>query len=353
MRHTTAKVLTVAATTTALLTAVAAGPAAANPAPEPASASALTLTAVLPAAQDVVGAGAPGTEAVYGRFSADYNLTPGPVGGQPELYGLSASGPSPVVPKTGGTPIVRPASSSAGIAALNATTSTTLDYARSVRGRLAGDPTGVLFGAFAKDAVTWAAKSGGHAPANLTAQNLFDIYSCLPGATNWASLGGAAGTVKPYLPQAGSETRAAFLKAIGDPVLGGCVLVGPAEDEGTDPVLNDPDVLFPYSAGHWVGQANGHSTATDDKGPLTLRSVNGVAPLTGTGTLNPAFAGAPFGRVLYTVVRSGDWTASSPRSTALHAVFGPSGWVCSTAGRADTASYGYLTVPATICGSFG
>ncbi len=61
--------------------------------------------------------------------------------------------------------------------------------------------------AFAKDAITWAARSaakgGTNAPASLTTAQLKAIFSCT--ATNWAQVGGKNGAIKVYLPQAGSE----------------------------------------------------------------------------------------------------------------------------------------------------
>ncbi|RKE17738.1 PstS family phosphate ABC transporter substrate-binding protein [Streptomyces sp. TLI_171] len=340
MRHTAAKAFAAVAMTAALSTVAA--PAMADPSTLP----------TLPAAQDIVGAGSDTTQALLNQFSADYNASLGAGSTLPHLYSWDATGTSPITPKTGGSSITRPNGSGAGISALNANTSATLDFARSSRAPQTGDLTSDLFVAFAKDAVTWSAKAtGGHAPANLTTQNLFDIYSCKVGATDWSAFGGTAGTIKPYLPQAQSGTRAFFLKAIGNPVLGGCVVTGPEENEGTDAALNDVNVIFPYSVGHWVGQANGHTTATDNKGDLTLRSINGVAPLTGTGTLSATFAAGTYGRVLYNVVRDTEWTATTTQGTALRAIFGTSGWICSTAGKADTSSYGYLTLPAAACGS--
>ncbi|MEV4561090.1 substrate-binding domain-containing protein [Kitasatospora sp. NPDC049285] len=337
MRYTAAKAFAAVAMTAAL--SAVAVPAMADP-------------SVTPAAQDIVGGGSDTTQALLNQFSTDYNaaLTAAGDTTSPRLYSWDATGTSPITPKTGASSITRPNGSGAGITTLNGTTKTTLDFARSSRAPQTGDLTTDLFVAFAKDAVTWSAKSGGHAPTNLTTADLVDIYTC--NKTNWNQFtGGTAGTIKPYLPQSASGTRAFFLKAIGNPTLGGCVVSGPEENEGTDPVLNDVDVIYPYSVGHWVGQANGHTTATDDKGNLTLRSINGVAPLTGTGTLNAAFAGGTYGRVLYNVVRDGDWNATSTQATGLHNIFGSTGFLCSTAGKADTTSYGYLTLPAAACGS--
>ncbi|GAA2086214.1 substrate-binding domain-containing protein [Kitasatospora saccharophila] len=332
MRHTAAKAFAAVAMTAAL-TAIAV-PAMADPA-----------TGTVPATTDIVGSGSDTTQALLNQFSVDYNAT---VSGTPKLYSWDATGSTKITPKSGAAEIDRPNGSGAGIAALNAANSP-FDYARSSRGPQTGDLPSNLFVAFGKDAVTWSAKSGGHAPTNLTTQNLYDIYSCAVNKTNWSNFGGTSGTIKPYLPQINSGTRAFFLKAIGNPVLGPCVVTGPQENEGTDTLLNDPDVIFPYSVGHWVGQANGHVTSVDDKGSLTLRSVNGVAPLTTAGTLNPTFANPIYGRVLYNVVREADWNDTGVKGTALRALFGSTGYLCTDAGKATTVSYGYLAPAA--CGS--
>ncbi|BAJ31830.1 MULTISPECIES: substrate-binding domain-containing protein [Kitasatospora] len=303
-----------------------------------------------PAAQDIVGTGADAANALMDQFSADYNATV--TGTGPHLYSWNAYGPGPITTKAGAPVNARPGGSDQGISLLASTTSATVDFASSSRGQLPSDPATLKFVAFGKDAVTWAAQAGGHAPANLTTQDLYDIYSCAPGKTNWASFGGTSGTIKPYLPQLGSGTRSVFLKAIGSPTPGLCVTTGPQESEGTDPALNDPDVLIPYSVGHWVGQSRGHTTATDDKGGLTLRNINGVAPLTAAGAINAAFANPTYGRLLYNVVRAAEWNASpaTTQSTALRAVFGPAGYLCSTPGKATTTAYGFLTLPASACG---
>ncbi|MEV4615008.1 substrate-binding domain-containing protein [Kitasatospora sp. NPDC049258] len=340
MRHTAAKLLAATAITASLAT-VAVTPAAADP-------------ASLPAAGSIVGVGSDTTQALYNQFSTDYNAFLTSSGSTaPRLYSWDATGSSPITTKSGATSIARPNGSGAGISALNVNTNTTVDFARSSRAKQATDPAGFDFVNLAKDAVSWSAKAGGNAPANLTTADLVAIYSCTK--TNWnqisASLPNA--TIKPYLPQASSGTRSFFLTAIngGGTALtpGACVVTGPEENEGTDAALNDANVVFPYSVGHYVGQLNGHNTVTDNVGVLTVRQVNGVNPLTATNTLNPAFAAGSYGRVLYTVVRDTEFGVGSQ----LRAVFGQSGWVCSaTGGKASITSYGFLNLPGTACGTF-
>ncbi|MBP0453788.1 substrate-binding domain-containing protein [Kitasatospora sp. RG8] len=345
MRKTAAKLLAVAAIATSVAT-VASGTALADP-------------TVTPAAQDIVSVGSDTTQAVSNQFSTDYNAYLTSIGDttSPRYYSWDATGSATITPKSGATSIPRPNGSGAGISALNATGSQ-VDVARSSRGpkpNPGGDPTTDVFVAFAKDAVSWSAPSGGYAPANLTTAQLKAIYECT--TTDWHTLVPAvpAGTtIKPYLPQANSGTRSFFLSAIGNPALGGCVVTGPQENEGTDPVFTNAASVFPYSVAHYIGQVfNGHSSGSDAAGTLTIRSVDGVSPLTATNTLSPAFAATAYGRVVYNVVRQAEWTATDAHGTALRNIFGPAstnGWICKN-GTNDIKSYGFLPLPGAACGS--
>ncbi|MFD0568522.1 substrate-binding domain-containing protein [Kitasatospora gansuensis] len=269
----------------------------------------------------------------------------------PRLYSWDPTGSATITPKTGAATIARPNGSSAGVTALNNNTSTTVDFARSSRGPQTGDTTDDLFVAFAKDAVTWSAKNGGHAPANLTTAQLKGIYECT--VTNWSTVGGTAGTIKPFLPQNGSGTRTFFLKAIGGatPVTpGACVTSGPQENTGTTPALDDVDAIFPYSVAHNISQVyGGHGTPTDNPGNLTLRNINGVAPVNAAHTINAPFAASAYGRVVYNVVRAAAWNTPGTYSTALKNVFSSTGWICTH--PATITNYGFLALPGAACGT--
>ncbi|WP_328952821.1 substrate-binding domain-containing protein [Kitasatospora purpeofusca] len=203
--------------------------------------------------------------------------------GLPRLYSRDVTGLNPITPKAGALSINRPDGSGPGFTALINTTVTTLDFSRSSRGASPGDPKPYTFVPFARDAVSWSAKAGGHAPADLTTAQLGAIYECT--ATNWLQIDPslANATVKPYLPPSSSDTRVASLKALGGGtaiVPGACVTAGPRNDRGTDPALDDIDVVFPYSVGVYIDQVyQGHGTAVESPGPLTLRSINTVAPV--------------------------------------------------------------------------
>ncbi|MFJ9951493.1 PstS family phosphate ABC transporter substrate-binding protein [Kitasatospora sp. NPDC091207] len=310
---------------------------------------------VTPGPNDIVGVGSQTTGPLFNRFSTDYNayLTSAGDTLSPRLYSWDATGPAPIVPRANADTIARPSGANSGLAVLDGSPSG-IDFVRSDRAPQAGDLTSDIFVAFAKDAVSWAAKTGGNAPANLTTAQLKSIYECT--TTNWQQIDPALpnATIKALLPQFASGTRTFFLRAIGNgvPVTPGpCVTTGPVENQGVDPVLNDPDVVFPYSVGHFVGQVyGGYATPTDAAGPLTVRTINGVAPITPGHLLSPTFTTTAYGRVLFEVVRQAEWTATDAHGTALRAIFGPAGWICRN-GAGSVKSYGFLPLPTGPCGS--
>ncbi|MFC8453127.1 hypothetical protein [Kitasatospora sp. NPDC057223] len=343
MRKTAAKLLTAAALATSLVT-IASGTALADP-------------TVVPGTADIVGVGSDTTQTVLNQFSTDYNAYLTGLGDttSPRLYSFDATGSTTIVAKTGTTAINRPNGSGAGISTLEQTSPVApIDFARSSRAPQTGDQTTDIFVSFAKDAVTWSATATSNAPANLTTANLKGIYDgtyltwgAVPGYTGSAP----AAVIKPYLPPTTSGTRSFFLKAIGVTAVGTNVVTGPEENEGTNTALNDPNVIFPYSVGHYIGQVyGGHSSGTDAAGVLGLRNINGLAPVTAGHTINPTFANPVYGRTLYNVVRNAEWTAATVKGTALRNIFGTSGWICTNAtAQADITGYGFLTIGG--CGS--
>ncbi|MFF7637282.1 substrate-binding domain-containing protein [Kitasatospora sp. NPDC008050] len=348
MRHTAAKLFAAAAIATSLAT-VAAGQASADP-------------TVTPAAQDIVGVGSDTIQAVLGQFSTDYNASLTAAGDttSPRLYSYDATPAGNITTKTGATSIARPNGSGAGITALNNNTSATVNFARSSRAPQSTDPSTDDFVAFARDAVSWAGKTGGNAPANLSTADLNGIYTC--SITNWNQITDVSGYTGPnaaidaYIPQVNSGTRAFFLQAIGGGTAvtpGSCVKAyTPEENEGTDAVFNDVNAVFPYSAAHYIGQTvGGHTTTTDAPGYLSLRSVDGTNPIA-SNALNPAFTATNYGRTVYNVLRDSELNGTGTLSTALQNIFGGTGWICSSStAAADIASYGFQALPLFACGA--
>ncbi len=376
------KKLLAAAVVTASATALAVGPALADPI----NGSGKPVT---PKETDIVGVGSDTIQFLLDQFSFDYNKSHKT---GPRLYSWDALNPKTgltdnISTKSGCAKIPRPNGSSAGIATLDANTKTKdgksfcVDFARSSRGRSSSDPSrgpgGIQFVALGKDAVTFATNSTTNAPANLTTAQLNSIYSC--SVTNWNQVGGKNAPIKAELPQTSSGTRAFFLTAIGLGTSGpgGCVDSTAEENEGVNPVLAGPDVIFPFSIGKYIAEKFHSATCVNKTctgspachpktgqnkfgcnthGNMVLRSINGTKPTTGTGakTVINAHFSPKFVRTVFVVVRFSTST-SNHIPKALQPFFDSSGsktkgWVCATAtARADLIAYGFLPTP--FCGT--
>lgn len=328
-----------------------------------------------PVATDIVGVGSDTTEFVLDQISNDYNNT-APVN---KLYSWDATPNTPgcaspavqssscIATKGGASLITRPDGSSAGINALKLNTQSCtncspnnydIDFGRASRPRNPGDPAlgagGVAFVAMAGDAVTIATQSTNNiADANLTTANLATIYTT-------CSLNGV--TYKPYIPQAGSGTRAFFLSVIGVTTPGSCVGVV-QENTGTQ-LPNDPMALEPYSTSKYIAQAYHSSNSnpvpptpnlfgTDEHGTTILRSVDGVAPTTGSGTstvINTSFYQTAYGRSVFNVVRDNGLSTHIPSyELPVFGTSGQGGWICKN-GATDLKNYGLLPLSSLGCG---
>ena len=355
-----------------------------------------------PAETDATGVGSDTIQNVLDQFAADYNPTVSAT--STHLYSWDATNPltgaigDSIAEKTGCSSIPRPDGSSAGITQL-ATFQKTHDgkafctsFARSSRARASTDPAfapgGIAFVDLAGDAVTWAAQTTTNAPATLTTAQLAAIYNCTD--TNWSQVGGANAPIHAFIPQSGSGTRSFFLGAIGIATPGSCVSDDNGlleENEGVNPVLNDPNAIFPYSIGKYIAEkfhsslcitkstcapnANGiictHTPGKnlfgcDTHGTMALKEINGVAPTTGTGAntvINSAFP-ATFQRIVFEVTPYDPNTtdhipgseAGAPGGVNLEALFGASGFTCSNSkAKTDLKNYGFLVTP--LCGVTG
>lgn len=344
----------------------------------------------VPAYYDVVGVGSNTTEYVMDQISVDYNKTitaklHSPK--NPYFYTYDAlppgvNAPSPkykITPKAACSVIARPNGSGAGLTALDSSQAITrnkvkywcVDFARSSGGRKPTNPKagkgGVIFVAFAKDAITWAARSaasgGTDAPASLSTAQLKAIFTCVD--TNWAQVGGKAGAIKVYLPQAGSGTLSTWEKFMGITTLGSCVSQAPEENEGTNPVFKSANAIGIYSIGAYVAQKYHSASCTakpakgqnqfgcNTTGVLSLGKIGGVAPLTAAKVpvINPAFPSSYF-RTVYNILR---WGASTKDhiDARLEKFFSSKalkGYLCtSPTATAAIKSYGFIPTP--LCGS--
>jgi hypothetical protein len=176
------------------------------------------------------------------------------------------------------------------------------------------------------------------------------------GVTYWPYEVGAtqpAGTqrIDLYVPQPGSGTLSFWETTLGipstlpacdfqsmqngplTPANDGGVTVPTEENNGYE-VSTDPYGLFPYSAGVYIGQSNGHGDTRDG---AVLADINSVSPLTSTGTLNTSF---PITRLLYNVAQeSRVTTAGNELDTLLN---GTSSYVCGL--KSLILNYGFALI---------
>jgi ABC-type phosphate transport system substrate-binding protein len=354
-----------------------------------------------PAENAAVGVGSDTIQNVFDQFSGDYNANKAATA--THLYSWDATNPNTgaigdsIAEKTGCSAIARPDGSSAGISQLGTFQKTgdgkffCTSFARSSRARASTDPAfapgGIAFVDLAGDAVTWSSQTTTNAPATLTAAQLAAIYNCTD--TNWSQVGGKNAPIHAFIPQSGSGTRSFFLSAIGVATPGSCVSDDNGnleENEGVNPVLHDPDAIFPYSIGKYIAEKfhsatclnstctpnssgiacnpSGHQNlfGCNTHGTTVLKKINGVAPTTGSGTgtvINSSFPAA-FQRILFEVVPYDPATsdhipgseAGAPGGVNLEPLFGASGFVCTnTTAKADLKNYGFLVTP--LCGVTG
>ncbi len=344
---------------------------------------------VTPQAYDIVGVGSNTTQFVLDQISVNYDATISAAkhkGGYPWMFswdavppGSTSSAATKITPKAGCPVTTRPNGSSAGVTALDAneldgkTGHYCIDFSRSSGGRSSTAPKlgpgGVAYVAFAKDAVTWATRSakfgGSDAPASLTLAQLEGIFKCT--TTNWSAVGGKAGAIKVYLPQAGSGTLSFWEKVMGITTPGACVSQAPEENEGTYAGFNSANAIFIFSVGSYIAQvyhspAIGHKPAkgqnefgTNNTGFLTINKIAGVAPTTSAKVpvINPNFPSA-FYRTLYNVVRyatnTPDHIPAYLEGLFASATAAKKGFLCSSPiAKAAIVDYGFVNTP--LCGT--
>jgi phosphate transport system substrate-binding protein len=197
--------------------------------------------------------------------------------------------------------VVAPNGSSAGRDALRTSVNNgdgCIDIARSSSGpRAIGQDLATFeYYALALDAVGWASASN-RAPANLTLAQLQGIYNCT--FTNWSQVGGTAGPIERYWPQAGSGTRAFFQSDVlgFDPTTlssASCPAVQLTQENTGQVIATNGDQLtaiVPYSMANWIAHARG--TVTDQRAGQTLRNLNGQALVTFPGGVATPNTGGP------------------------------------------------------------
>lgn len=227
---------------------------------------------------------------------------------------------------------------------------------------------------FALDTISIAVSPNGPAPASLTGDQVFAIFT--GAVTNWKQVGGQNAPIHAYIPKTGSSTRGAFLSFmsnIGDNPQAPGDHASPAVEawasatwkgsqltgtEVTDPtnlswksgtvsveehdptlIMNDVDAIEPFSLGR-AEMANG-----------------GVGSATQFNHLVRIEGGWSADRALYDVVRGRDvagadttpWLWGSDGGQ-LEKLFGPTGYICSDDATSIIADDGFWQLPSGQCG---
>ncbi|MGD8193455.1 hypothetical protein ACEXQB_003045 [Herbiconiux sp. P18] len=290
---------------------------------------------------------------------------------------------STIQTKDGGAIFLRPRGSGAGVKALSASVHTPflydngagstvnvqgqVDFARSSSGPAATTVTNQLkYIPFARDAVSVAyrAASAAAATPTFTKAQLNAIFSCTSSADGVIGVSGGFPTIaasgqvlKPQLPQTSSGTRSFFISAIGLTTVGGCVVSGAAENDGT--VLTATGDIIPFSAAQWIAQKNTSTTgvtntvsnaalkiANFNNGTTTKTAVvvtSGVAgpgTLYGSATAVPNASTDPLARDTYNVVDAS--VIGTGTATGLEKVLTTD--LSTTAAKATISKFGFLNL---------
>jgi hypothetical protein len=238
--------------------------------------------------------------------------------------------------------IARPSQGGAGTTSL-INNPACVDFARVVTNDASSRPPGFTYIPMAQDALTYAIRSDGTVPADLSDADLHEIYNCNPALTFPSNPNG----FKPLLGVFGAGNRTFFLQKLGltdaanYTTLHPCVRdtdssgIGLLANDGR--VLTDKANLITYSSGPWLAQV--FKAAPDIHGSSILGSINGISP----GILNDdSFMSRP----VYNVVRTSDTTAGGQ----IQSLFvGPSSAVCSNPAVIKRAGFNTRT----DCGSLG
>lgn len=257
-----------------------------------------------------------------------------------------------IVLRAGSNPVLRPNGSGAGINALLADRNHNIDFVRMSRlptsTEYANAVNAVGVGAIravkiSTDNLKVATATTTNAPATLTAAQLVAIYKCT--TTDWGTIGGTAGTIKPLIPQTGSGTRSAFLgdlkTANGNVTVTPGTCVKDVEENDPSVVKGDPNTVAPFSE----GRLNLY-TANYFKDPTI---PYGTTPVTVSAGIK-LLGGYVNNRGLYLVVRTADassGTAFQPGGSATKVqdliystVVGATPFAQSDAGQAAIAAAG-------------
>ncbi len=250
-----------------------------------------------------------------------------------------------------------PYGSSTGISQLCQKSSPAAQFARSSRLPKSTDCTGLTFVGYATDGVTWECfPTNGHGTnlpchgvTSLTQQALKDIFvNCTVTTWNNLEVGGGAGPMKVYVPQAGSGTGSTWASYLGVTLASGQALdtciptaakAHPGQPgsqvtpENTNSLIiangDQASAIVPFSVGvyHFTYGATAFSDPTGDGS--AVNGINGIQP-SNTNLLNGTF---PDIRSLFNVYCNGTSTSCVKAGSATLKFIGPSGFLCKNEGK--------------------
>jgi len=224
------------------------------------------------------------------------------------------------------------------------------DYARVVTSTDAGTrPTGFTYIPLATDALTYAVRSDGTVPLNLSTALLKRIYQCDPALTFPSNPNG----FKPLIGSFGAGNRTLLFNKLGitdsatyttsfpcvrDKDTNG---VGLLANDGR--VLTDKANLITYSSAPYFAQVN--RVEQDIHGNAILGSINGIPP----ETLNSS---SFIARTVYNVVRTGDISGPTPNPLIQNLFVGSGSQVCSNATTIQQHGFSLNPLtPSSTCGN--
>jgi hypothetical protein len=240
--------------------------------------------------------------------------------------------------------INRPNGSSAGRNALQASLQAQdgcFQFARSSssRGNYTSPTASMTWIPFATDALTFAVRSDGDVPRELSRNDLIEIFSC------------KVPSIQPALVQTGSGTRDSWLDYVGiprnfDPASYPCLV--PQKDGGTFPgnLPQEHDgrelkknQVMPYSAA--VYQAQIYGTAPDRRGKAVIGVIDGIVPT----IINNDFGGV---RPMFNIIPTSKVTDTD--SLEYKVFVGKDSLICRSKPLINLQGFGDLKVAAD-CGS--
>ena len=183
----------------------------------------------------------------------------------------------------------------------------------------------------------------GYAPASLTKDQLFDIFTCE--VSDWSQVGGQKGAIHLYFAPSTAATFTEFLKGFGtdyNSVVAACKTSGRLflnqQNDGRT-LHGDPQGIAGYALTKWAGQANGGNHPELDLGIPDLRAGTTVGKI--NDNVEPIIKKTVGGNTFD--VLNGDWTSTNGRSTfgrilwnavrnsaapQLKALFDQDSWLC-------------------------